>query len=133
MVMGLDYELCKLFSNIVYKLKWLKIRKTDLMNNCSGCGILKKKTDFYFRNIDQNLGKTLHNVQILNKEYIILQINKKLKCMLNKTKKNFLKKKKLDTKTDKNFRLIHKPRSRIYKSLKKNIKIFTIERNFGNG
>ena len=93
--------------------------KTDLMKNCSGCGLLKKKTDFYFRNIDQNLGKNLHNVQKVNKEYIILKIKKKLKCMLNKTKKNFLKKKIIDAKTDKNFRLIHKPRSRIYKSLKR--------------
>ena len=31
--------------------------ENDLMRRCSDCGILKMKTDFYFRNINQKLRK----------------------------------------------------------------------------
>ena len=33
------------------------IEENDLMKRCSDCGILKKKTDFHFRNINQKLRK----------------------------------------------------------------------------
>ena len=33
------------------------IEQKDLMKRCSDCGILKMKTDFYFRNIHQKLRK----------------------------------------------------------------------------
>ena len=33
------------------------IEENDLMKSCSDCGILKMKTDFYFRNINQKLRK----------------------------------------------------------------------------
>ena len=35
----------------------------DLMKRCSDCGILKKKTDFCFENINQNLEKNVRDVQ----------------------------------------------------------------------
>ena len=31
------------------------IDENHLMKRCSDCGILKMKTDFYFRNINQNI------------------------------------------------------------------------------
>ena len=39
------------------------IEENDLMKRCSDCGILKMNTDFYFKNINQNLGKNVRSVQ----------------------------------------------------------------------
>ena len=63
------------------------IEENYLMKKCSDCGLLKRKTEYFFRNINQNLRKECAQCTKTNKDYTILKTKKKLKCMLNRTKK----------------------------------------------
>ena len=55
------------------------IEENELMKRCCDCEILKMKTDFYFRNINQKVRKIMWSAQKGNKKYKILKIQKKIK------------------------------------------------------
>ena len=91
----------------------------DLMMRGSDCGTLKTKTDFYFRNNNQILGKEC--AQCLKIKQIVYNSEKKRKnykkqyFQLNKEKINEYKKQYIKNriKTDVNYRLIVYNRNRL--------------------
>ena len=102
------------------------IGENDLMKRCSDCGILKMKTDFYFRNINQKLRKEcvlctkmkqkVHDSE--NREKIKSYKKQNIqqnKGRINEYKKHYVKNR---FKTDVNYRFIVYTKNRIYKSLK---------------
>ena len=78
----------------------------DLMKRCSDCGILKMKTDFYFRNINQKLRKECAPCTRI-KQRVYNSENKEKSKMYAKHNKEKINEYKIDRyKTDNNFQLI---------------------------
>ena len=101
-----------------------------LMKKCSDCGILKIKTDFYFRNINQKYRKECAQCTNIkqkvsdfeNREKI--QKNKRQYFPQNKDKINDSRKRyeQRRRETDVSFRVIKNTRCRIYHALKRKTK-----------
>ena len=102
------------------------IEEIDLMKKCSDCGILKMKTDFYFRNINQKLRKECTQCTKMKQKVYDCENSEKIKNYkkqyfhqnkgrINEYKKHYVKNR---IKTGVNYRLIVYTRNRIYKSLK---------------
>ena len=100
--------------------------ENDLMKRCSDCGILKLKTDFNFRNINQKsrkqcvrCTKTKQKVYDSENREKIKKFKKQYfqqnKGRINEYKKHYVKNR---IKADVNYRLIVYTRNRIHKSLK---------------
>ena len=100
--------------------------ENDFMKRCSDCGTLKMKTNFYFRNINQNYRKEC--VQCTNIKQRVYESENREKIAKykeqyrhqNKDKINDFRKKyeKKRRETDVCYRLIKNPRCRIYHALK---------------
>ena len=96
------------------------------MKRCSDCGILKMKTDFSFRNINQRLRKECVQCTKMKQKVYDCENREKIKKYkkqyfqqnkgrINEYKKHYVKNR---NETDVNYRLIVYTRNRIYKSLK---------------
>ena len=99
--------------------------ENDLMKRCSDCGISKMQTDFYFKSINQKLGRVCALYKNETKVYDSenrekIKNFKKQYFQQNKERINEYKKQNVKnrSKTDYNYRLIVYTRNRIYKSLK---------------
>ena len=98
----------------------------DFMKTCSDCGILKMKTDFYFRSINQKLRKECVQCTKMKQKVYDCENREKTKNYkkqylqqnkgrINEYKKHYVKSR---IKTDVNYHIIVYTRNRIYKSLK---------------
>ena len=102
------------------------IEENGLMKKCSDCGILKIKTDFYFRNINQKYRKECAQCTNIKQKVYDSENREKIKKYkkkyfhqskdkINDSRKKYEKKRR---ETDVKFRLIKNTRCRIYHALK---------------
>ena len=75
----------------------------DLMKRCSDCGILKLKTEFYFRNINQKLRKECAQCTKIKQRVYIFENKEKIKMYAKQNKKNLKIIKIIDVKQVLNF------------------------------
>ena len=100
--------------------------ENGLMKKCSDCGILKIKTDFYFRNINQKYRKECSQCTNIKQKLYDSENREKIKKYKrqyfhqNKDKINDYRKKyeKKRRENDIGFRLIKNTRCRLYNALK---------------
>ena len=104
------------------------IEGNGLMKRCSNCGILKMKTDFYFKNINPKLRKECVQCTKMKQKVYDCEKREKIKNKhyfqqnkgrINEYKKQYVKNR---IKTDVKYCLIVYTRNRIYKSLKGGMK-----------
>ena len=94
----------------------------DLMKTCSDCGSLKMKTVLYFRNINQKIRKKCAQCTKIKQRVYNFENKEKIKMYAKQNKEKNKEYKNYRCKTDINFQLIRRTRSRLRKVLRRTSK-----------
>ena len=94
----------------------------DLMKTCSDCGSLKMKTVLYFRNINQKIRKKCAQCTKIKQRVYNFENKEKNKMYAKQNKEKNKEYKNYRCKTDINFQLIRRTRSRLRKVLRRTSK-----------
>ena len=94
------------------------IEENDSMKRRTGCGILKTKTNFYFIKNNQKLRKKCAQSTKIKQRVYNSENKEKIKMYAKQNKEKTKEYENNSYKTDINFQISRKTRSRIYKALK---------------